>query len=110
MTYVTSFLADEYHITSNKNIVNFPDLNRILRSKIFLHNDSQLLVVHIILELEPIFKRFQSLKNVIKAKEKQLALIDVAVLDFLLIDPPPPRTQDAQLPAPLLTKLLYSHE
>ena len=90
MTYVTSFLADEYHITSNKNLVNFPDLNRILR-------------------FEPIFKHFKSPKNVIKAKEKQLALIDVAVLDFLLIDPPPPRTQDAQLPAPLVTKLLYSH-
>lgn len=65
--------------------------------------------MHIILRFEPIFKHFKSPKNVIKAKEKQLALIDVAVLDFLLIDPPPPRTQDAQLPAPLVTKLLYSH-
>ena len=68
MTYVTSFLADEYHIASNKNLVNFPDLNRILRSEIFLHKDDQLLAVHIILRFEPIFKRFQSPKSVIKAK------------------------------------------
>ena len=53
MTYVTSFLADEYLIASNKNLVNFPDLNWILRLEIFVHKDGQLLVVHIILGFEP---------------------------------------------------------
>ena len=108
MTYVISFLADKYHIALNKNLVNFPDLNRILRLEIFLHKDGQLEAVHIILGFEPISKHFQSLKNVIRAKDRRLALIDVAVPSFLLTDPPPVGTQDAQLLAPLITKLLYS--
>lgn len=62
-----------------------------------------------ILEFNPISKRFQSPKHVIKAKDPGLALIDVAVLGFLT-HPPPSSTQDAQLPAPLAAKLLYSQE
>lgn len=37
-----------------------------------------------------------------------MALIDLVVLGFLLFEPPLAGTQDAQLPAPLATKLLYS--
>ena len=110
MTYVTSFLVDKYHTAPNKNLVNFPDLNQILRSEIFLHKDGQLRAVHIILGYEPISKCFQSPKNIIKAKDAQLALIEIAVLGFLLTEPPPAGTQDAQLPTPLATKLLYSQE
>lgn len=66
--------------------------------------------MHIILGFEPISKRFQSSKNVIKAKDPWLALIDVAVPGILLTDPPPVRTQDTQLPASLVTRLLYSQE
>ena len=65
--------ADEHHTAPNKNLANFPDLNRITRSEIFLHKDSQLWAVHIILRFEPLSKRFQSPKNVTKAKDKQLA-------------------------------------
>ena len=57
----------------------------------------------------PISNHFQSLKNVIRAKEPRLALIDVAILGFLT-KPPPSGTQDAQLLALLVAKLLYSHE
>ena len=110
MTYVTSFLANEYHTTPNKNLVNFPDLNRILMSKIFLHKDGQLRVVHIILKFEPISKCFQNPKNVIRTKDWQLALIDIVVPDFLLTNPSLAGTQDTQLSAPLVTKLLYSQE
>ena len=45
----------------------------------------------------------------IKAKDPRLALINVAILGFLTA-PPPPGTQDAELLAPLVAKLLYSHE
>ena len=110
MTYVTSFLADDYYTAPNKNLVNFPDLNQILRSEIFLHKDGQLRAVHIILGYEPISKCFQSPKNIIRAKDLRLALIDVAVRGFLLTDPPSAGTQDAQLLAPLVTKHLYSQE
>ena len=49
----------------------------------------------------------------IKAKDPRLALIDVAVPGFLTkppLPPPPLDTQDAQLPAPLAAKLLYSYK
>lgn len=45
----------------------------------------------------------------IKAKDPRLALIDVAIPRFLTKSPPS-GTQDAQLPAPLVAKLLYSHK
>ena len=90
--------------------MNFKDLNRILRSEIFLHKDGQLRAAHVILGYTPSTKRFQSPKNVIRAKDPRLALIDVAVPGFLLTKPPPERTQDAQLPAPLAAKLIYSQE
>ena len=103
-------MADEYHTTPTKNLVSFKDLNRILQFEIFLHKDGQLKVAHVILGYKPSTKRFQSPKNVIKARDSHLALIDVAVPSFLLIKPPPEETQDAQLLAPLAAKLHYSQE
>ena len=57
-----------------------------------------------------ISKRFQSPRHVINAKYPRLALINVAVPNFLLTKSPPIGTQDAQLPTPLVTKLLYSQK
>ena len=103
-------LADEYHTAPAKHLVNFKDLNRILKAEIFLHMDGQLRVAHIILGYKLSTKRFQSPKNVIKTRNPRLALIDVAVLGFLLTEPPPEGTHDAQLPAPLIARLIYSEE
>ena len=64
-------------------------------------------MVHVILKFKPISKCFQNPKHVIKAKDLRLALIDVAVPGFLT-QPPPSSTQDVQLPALLVAKLLYS--
>jgi len=64
----------------------------------------------VILRFKPIFKRFQSPKYIIKAKDPRLASVHVVILGFLTIEPPPPGTQDAQLPASLITKLLYTQE
>ena len=103
-------MAGEYHIASAKHLVNFTDLNWILRSEIFLHKDSQLWGAHVILGYKPSTKRFQSPKNVIKARDARLALIDVAVSDFLLTKSPPVGTQDALLPTPFVARLLYSQK
>ena len=81
------FITDEFHIAPNLNLVNFKDLNRILKSEIFLHRDGQLRAVHVILKFTPISKCFQSLKHVINAKDPRLALIDVVVPRFLT-EPP----------------------
>ena len=83
------YLANEYHTAPAKHLVNFKDLNRILRAEIFLHRDGQLQAAHVILGYKPSTKRFQSLKSVIRAKDPRLALIDVAVPGFLLSEPPP---------------------
>ena len=90
--------------------MNFIDLNWILRSKIFSYKDGQLRAVHVILRFERLSKCFQSPKNVIKAKDSRLALIDVVVPGFLLSEPPLKGTQDAQLPALIIARLLYSQE
>ena len=74
--------------------MNFPELNRILRSEIFLHKDDQRRAMHMILGFNPISKRFQSPKHVIRAKDPRLALIDVAVPGFLTT-PSLSGTQDA---------------
>ena len=74
--------------------MNFAYLNQILKLEVFLHRDGQLQAVHVILGFTPISNRFQSPKNMIRAKDLRLALIDVAVLGFLT-KPPPSGTQDA---------------
>lgn len=66
--------------------------------------------MHVIFSFDPISKRFQSPKHIIKATDPRLALIDVAVLGFLTTAPSPSKTRDAQLPASFITKLLYSQE
>lgn len=69
-------------------MVNFVDLNQILQSEIFLHQDEQLRVVHVIKEFKLISTRFQYPKHVIKAKDSRLALINIAVPKFLNKPPP----------------------
>ena len=90
--------------------MNFTNLNRILRLEIFLHKDGQLQATHIILEYNPSTKCFQNPKNVIRARDPRLALIDVSIPGFLAAGPPPVGTQDVQLPAALATRILYSQK
>ena len=110
MTYVAYLLADEHHTASNKSLVNFSELNCILKSEIFVHRDGQLWELHVILGFNLISKHFQSPKHIIRAKDPRLALIDIAFPGFLTTASPPSGTQDTQLPALLITKLLYSQE
>ena len=81
--------------------MNFPLLNQVLRFEIFLHRDSQLRAIHIILGFKPISTHFQVSKHVIKAKDLHLALVDMAVERFIQ-KPPPTGTQLVKLPT--LTK------
>ena len=88
--------ANKNFTAPNISLVNEPDLNKILRSEIFLHKDGQLRAAHIILEYKPISSSFQSPKNVIKTKDPRLHLIDVAISGFL-IEPPPEGTHQMEL-------------
>ena len=68
----------------NFNLVNESSLDKILKAKVFVHTDSQLRAVHIILGYTPISKTFQALKCVIKARDLRLHRISVAVPSFLI--------------------------
>lgn len=75
-------MVDEFHTASVKSLMNFADLNRILKFEIFLYKDGQLQAMHVILGFKPISNYFQNPKHVIKAKDPRLTIIDVAVLGF----------------------------
>ena len=80
--------ADKDFTTKNRGLVNFEDLNYILRSEFFLQKDGQLRATHVILRYTPISTRFQSLKNIIKNKDPRLARIVIVVKGFLQRPPP----------------------
>ena len=52
------FIIDKKATAKIRSLVNFEDLNKILKSEIFLYKDSQLRVAHVTLRYEPISTRF----------------------------------------------------
>lgn len=85
--------------------MNFKDLNRILKSKIFLHKVGQLQATHVILKYTPTSTRFQSPIHIINAKDPQSTRIDIAVEGFLIV-PPPKGTQTVELTAHQVANLI----
>ncbi|KAL0007366.1 hypothetical protein SO802_008868 [Lithocarpus litseifolius] len=81
---------DKLFTALNLNLVNQEDLNRILKSRIFLHKDDQVRAAHIVFGYTPISFNSQSPKYVIKTKDPQLVQINVAALGFLAGPSPPP--------------------
>ena len=71
------FFPDKRYVTLNPNFVNIPDLNKLLRSEVFVSKDRQLRVVHLILDFKPLFDKFQDVGNAIRAGDPQLARIDI---------------------------------
>lgn len=67
----------------NLNFVNIPDLNRVLRSEVFVCEDRQLRAIHLIHGFKPLSKNFQDVGHEIKAGDSQLARIDVIALSFI---------------------------
>ena len=66
----------------NINFVNVPNLNRVLGSEVFMSEDRQLKVVHLILDFKPLSDKFQDVGKVIRASDSRLARIDVSVPGF----------------------------
>ena len=46
-------------MTSNINFVNITNLNKLLRSKVFVSEDRQLRVVHLIIDFQALSNKFQ---------------------------------------------------
>lgn len=55
----------------------------MLRAKVFVSEDRQLRVIHLILDFKPLSDKFQDMGHAIKASDPRLARIDVSVPRFL---------------------------
>ena len=71
----------------NFNLVNQPNLDKILKAEVFVHSEGQLRAAHLILGYTSISKSYQVPKCVIKAKNPRLHRISVAVPGFLINGP-----------------------
>ena len=68
----------------NFNLVNQPNLDKILKAEVFVHSEGQLKAAHLILRYTFISKSYQVPKCVIKAKNPPLHQISVAAPGFLI--------------------------
>ena len=76
----------------NFNLVNQPNLDKILKAGVFVHSKGQLRAAHLILGYTSISKSYQVPKCVIKAKNPRLHRISVAAPSFLITGPIPEGT------------------
>ena len=76
-------LTDKEHVTPRLSLTNVAALNYLLRSQIFVNDNGQLRVAHLILDYEPLSRTFQEVNNAIKANDYRLARIDVSRPHFL---------------------------
>ena len=67
----------------NLNFVNVHKLNEVLRFKVFVSEDRQLRVIHLILDFNPLSDKFQDVGHAIRAGDPRLARINISVLEFL---------------------------
>ena len=79
----SAIFADKGHVAPHLSLVNINDLNRVLRSKVFVSEDRQLRAVHLILDFQPISDIFQEVGHAISVGDPKLCRIDVSILEFL---------------------------
>ena len=83
MALFLDVIANRRHIAPRLSHINIAALNYVLRSEIFVSEDRQLRVVHLILEFEPISRVFQEIGHAIRAGDPRINRIDVSKPDFL---------------------------
>ena len=106
MALFLAVIADRRHVAPQLSLTNVAALNYLLRSKIFVSEDRQLRVVHLILDFEPISRTFQEIGHAIRARDPRINRIDVSRPDFLARDDlPPVRLPIQQIPPPLIIPL-----
>ena len=90
-------LINKEHVNPRLRFTNVAALNYLLRSQIFVNDDGQLQVAHLILDYEPLSRSFQQVGNTIKTNDYWLDHIDVSRPNFLvphdlpLVDHPIPQ-------------------
>ena len=83
MICFSTIFADKRHVAPRLNLVNIVDLNRVLRSEVFVSEDRQLKAIHLILDFVPILDTFQEVGHAIRAGDPRLHRIDIFVPGFL---------------------------
>ena len=81
--------ANKHASILNFNFINQPDLDKILKAKVFVYSDDQLKAAHLILGYNLLSSSYQALKCMIKAKDLRLHLINITVPGFLNLGPGP---------------------
>ena len=106
MALLSTVITDRRLVAPPLSHTNVVPLNYLLRSEIFVSEDRQLRVVHLILDFEPISKTFQEIGHAIKAGDPRINRIGVSRPDFLARDDlPPVRLPIHQIPPPLVIPL-----
>ena len=85
-----AIFTDKRQVAPRLSLTNVVALNYLLRSEIFVSEDRQLRVVHLILDFEPILEIYKEICHAIKASDLWLARIDMLVLNFLAQEDLPP--------------------
>ena len=83
MICFSAVFVDKHHVAPHLSLVNIPNLNKYQRFEVFVSEDKQLRVVHLILDFEPLLDVFQEVGHAIKAGDLRLCQIDVFVPGFL---------------------------
>ena len=99
-------LTDKTQVNPRISLINIPALNYLLRSQIFVNDDRQLQVAHLILDYEPISRTFLDVGNAISAKDYRLNRIDVSRPHFLAPHDLPPVDHPIPQGIPLATQTL----
>ena len=87
--FFSNGFIDKHAAVLNFNLVNQPNLEKILKAKVFIHSDGQLRAAHLVLDYSLLLSSFQAPKCVIKVKDSLLYQINVATLSFLNPSPTP---------------------
>ena len=74
--------ANKRHVMPRLSLVNVVDLNKVLKSELFMSEDRQLRAVHLILDFKPISYTFSEVGHAIRAGDPQLEWIKVLCLVF----------------------------
>ena len=106
MALFSAVISDRRHVAPQLSHTNIAALNYLLRSEIFVSEDRQLRVVHLILDFELISKVFQEIRYAIRAGDPRINRIDVSKPDFLAReDLPLVRLPAQKIPPPLMIPL-----
>lgn len=75
--------ADKRHVAPRLSLSNIEDLNRVLRSEVFVSEDGKLRAAYLILGFEPLSSYFQEIGNAIIIGDHRRRRIDISKVGFL---------------------------